>query len=132
MVKEKEGGSGCRILECRHSFSPFGEIINCLDDVFVVTSGGRATFHKVNGPFPKRASCDDRMEGSGRSSRLGGEMLAIGTVFDYFNAITEERRPKIPGAHDFLGGGKAGKVAPTSIAWQALRNCSASACVRQR
>ena len=71
------------------------------------------TFHKVNGPFAKRASCDDMMEGSGRSSRLGGKMLAIGIVFDRFNAITEERRPKIPSTHDFLGSGEAGEVATT-------------------
>ena len=43
-------------------------------------------------------------------------MLAIGTVFDCFNAITEERRPKIPSTHDFLGGGEAEEVATTSAA----------------
>ena len=114
MVKEKEGCGGCRIIECWHSFGPFSEIVNFHDDIFVVTSRRRSTFHKVNGPFTKRISCDDRMEGSGRSSRLGGEMLAIGTVFDYFNAITKERRPKISSTYDFLGGGETGEVATTS------------------
>ena len=70
--------------------------------------------HKVDGPFTEGTSCDDRMEGRGRISRLRGEMLEIGTVFDYFNAITEERRLKIPNTHDFLGGGEAGEVATTS------------------
>ena len=116
MVKGKEGCSGCCIVECWHSFGPFSEIVNHHDYIFVVTSRWRLTFHKVNGPFAKRASCDDRMEGSGRSSRLGGEMLAIGTVFDCFNAIIEERRPKIPNAHDFLGSSRTEEVATTSTA----------------
>ena len=131
MVKEKEGCGGCRIVECWHSFGPFSEIVNCHDDIFVVTNRWRSTFHKVNGPFTKRTSYDDRMDGSGRSSCLGGEMLAIGTVFDGFNAITEERRPKIPSAHDFLGGGEAGEVATTSTAMTGIEDL-ASACVRQR
>ena len=96
MVKEKEGCSGCRIVEHRHSFSPFSEIVNRYDDIFVVTSRWWSTFHKVDDPFTKRTSCDDRVERRGRSSRLGGEMLAIGTVFDYFNAITEEEGQKYP------------------------------------
>ena len=54
------------------------------------------------------------MEGSWGSSRLRGKMLAIGTVFDYLNAITKERRPKIPSAHDFLGSSKTGEVATAS------------------
>ena len=56
------------------------------------------------------------MEGSWGSSRLRGEMLAIGTVFDCFNAITEEGRPEIPSAHDFLGSSKTREVATVSAA----------------
>ena len=122
MVKEKYGCSGCCIVECWHSFGPFSEIVNRHYDIFYVTSGWRSTFHKVNGPFTKRTSCDDRMEGSERSSRLGGEMLAMGTMFEYFNAITEERRPKIPSTHDFLGGGEAGEVATTSAAMTGIED----------
>ena len=80
----------------------------------MVTSGWRATLHKVDGPFTKGTSCDDRMEGSWGSSRLRGEMLAIGTVFDCFNAIAEERRPKIPSAHNFLGSSTTREVVATS------------------
>ena len=54
------------------------------------------------------------MEGRWGSSRLRGEMLAIGIVFDCLNAITEEGRPKIPSAHEFLGGSKTGEVATAS------------------
>lgn len=43
-------------------------------------------------------------------------MLAIRIVFDCFNAIAEERRPKIPSAHNFLGGAEAEEVAATSAA----------------
>ena len=122
MVKEKEGYSGCCIVKRWHSFGPFSEIVNRHDDIFVVTSRWRSKFHKVDGSFTKRTSCDNMMERRGRSSHLGGEILAIGTVFDCFNAITEERRPKKPSPHDFLGGSEAGEVATTSTAMTGIED----------
>ena len=116
MVKEKEGCGSCSVVKCWHSLDPFCEIVDRHDDIFMVTSGWRATLHKFDGPFTKGTSCDDRMEGSRGSSRLRGKMLVIGTVFDCLNAITEEGRPKIPSAHDFLGGSNTGEVATTSAA----------------
>ena len=62
------------------------------------------------------------MEGSWGSSRLRGEMLAIGTVFDCFNAITEEGRPEIPNAHDFLGSSKTGEMATASAAMAGIED----------
>ena len=62
------------------------------------------------------------MERSWGSSRLRGEMLAIGTVFDCLNAITKERRPKIPSAHDFLGSSKTGEVATASAAMAGIKD----------
>ena len=62
------------------------------------------------------------MEGSQRGSCLRGKMLAIGTVFDCFNVIIEERRPKIPNAHDFLGSGKTRGVATTSAAMAGIED----------
>ena len=62
------------------------------------------------------------MEGSWGSSRLRGEMLAIGTVFDCLNAITKERRPKIPSTHDFLGSSKTGEVATASAAMAGIKD----------
>ena len=49
-------------------------------------------------------------------------MLAIGTVFDCLNAITEEGRPKIPSAHDFLGSSKTGEVATASAAMAGIED----------
>ena len=116
MVKEKEGGGSSRIVKCGHSLDPFGEIVNRHNDILMVTSGWRSTLHKVDGPFTKGTSCDDRMEGSLGSSCLRGKMLAIGTVFNCLNAITEEGRPKIPSAHDFLGSSETREVATASTA----------------
>ena len=62
------------------------------------------------------------MEGSWWSSRLRGEMLAIGTVFDCLNAITKERRPKIPSAHEFLGSDKTRDVDITSTAMTGIED----------
>ena len=114
VVKEKEGCGSCRVVKCWHSLGPFCEIVDRHNDIFMVTNGWRATLHKVDGPFTKGTSCDNRMEGSWGSLRLRGEMLAIGTVFDCLNAITEEGRPKIPSAHDFLGSRKTGEMATAS------------------
>ena len=48
--------------------------------------------------------------------------MAIGTVFDCFNAITEEGRPEIPSAHDFLGSSKTGEMATTSAAMAGIED----------
>ena len=48
--------------------------------------------------------------------------MAIGTVFDCLNAITEEGRPKIPSAHDFLGSSKTGEVATASSAMAGIKD----------
>ena len=56
MVKEKEGRGSCRVVECWHGLGQFGEIVDRHDDILVVTSGWRATLHKVNGPFTEGAS----------------------------------------------------------------------------
>ena len=49
-------------------------------------------------------------------------MLAIGTVFDCFNAITEEGRPEIPSAHDFLGSSKTREVSTASTAMAGIED----------
>ena len=122
MVKEKEGYGRCCVVERWHGLSPFGEMVNHYDDILMVTSGWGLTLHKFDGPFIEGTNCDNGMEGSRRSSRLRGEMLEIGTVFDLFNTITEERRPKIPSTHDFLGGGEAREVATTSAAMAGIED----------
>ena len=88
----------------------------------MVISRWRSTLHEVNGPFTERTSSENEMEGSGGSSCLRGKMLAIGTVFDCFNAINEERRPKIPSAHDFFGGSKTREVATTNTAMTSIED----------
>ena len=122
MVKEKEGCGSCRVVKCWHGLDPFCEIVDRHDDIFMITSGWRATLHKVDGPFTKGTSGNDRMEGSWWSSRLRGEMLATGTVFDCLDAIIEEGRPKIPDAHYFLGSSKTGEVATTSAAMAGIKD----------
>ena len=88
----------------------------------MVTNGWRSTLHKVDGPFIEGTSGDDWMEGSWGSSCLRGEMLAIGTVFDCLNAITKERRPKIPSAHEFLGSSKTREVTTASATMAGIKD----------
>ena len=62
------------------------------------------------------------MDGSWWSSRLRGEMLAIGTVFDCLNAISKEGRPKIPSAYDFMGSSETEEVATASAAMAGIKD----------
>ena len=55
MVKEKEGRGSCHVVESWHGLGPFGEIVDRHDDILMVTSGWRATLHKVDGPFTEGA-----------------------------------------------------------------------------
>ena len=42
------------IVEGGHSFSPFGEVIDGDNNVFVTIAGGGITSHKVDAPFTER------------------------------------------------------------------------------
>jgi hypothetical protein len=53
VVKEKTRCCVSDIVESRHSFDPFGEVINDDNNVFVTIAGGGITSHKVDAPFTK-------------------------------------------------------------------------------
>lgn len=59
MIKEEPDNSLDGVIECGHSFSPFCEVVDRNDNVFVVVIGGGATFHKVNAPLTKWANSND-------------------------------------------------------------------------
>jgi hypothetical protein len=70
MVKEESGCGVCHVVECWHSFNPFGEVVNDDYYVFMPIVGWGVASHEINTPFAKGACRDDWMEGSGWCSRF--------------------------------------------------------------
>jgi hypothetical protein len=87
VVKEKTRCSVSGVVESGHSFSPFGEVINGDNNVFVTVARGGITSHKVDAPFTKRARNNDRVKNSGGSSGFVGIELTLLTLFHDMNAI---------------------------------------------
>jgi hypothetical protein len=116
VVKEKMHCSVGGVVEDGHSFSPFGEVIDSDNNVFVAIVGGGITSHKVNAPFTKGACSDDWVKKSGGSLGFVGIELTLLTSFHGMNAIMKQGRPKVIGSDNLLRGGDTGKMAPTCAA----------------
>ena len=107
MVEEKTRCSVSGVVESGHSFSPFGEVIDSDNNVFVTIAGGGITRHKVNAPFTKGACSDDWVKKSGGSTSFVGIELTFLTSFYGMNAIMKQGRPKVTGSDDILSCGDA-------------------------
>jgi hypothetical protein len=116
VVEEKMHCSVNGVVEGGHSFSPFGEVINSDNNVFVTIAGGGITSHKVNAPFTKGACSDDRVKKSGGSPGFVGIELTLLTSFHGMNAIIKQGRPKVTGPDNLLSHGNTRKMAPTGTA----------------
>ena len=115
VVEEKMCCSVSGVVESGHGFSPFGEVIDSDNNVFVTIVGGGITSHKVDAPFTKRASSNDRVKKSGGSSGFVGIELTLLTSFHGMNAIMKQGRPKVTSPDNLLRGGDTEKMAP--IGW---------------
>jgi hypothetical protein len=115
MVEEKTCCSVSGVVEGGHSFSPFGEVIDSDNNVFVTISGGGITSHKVNAPFTKGACSNDKVKKSGGVGFVGIELTLL-TSFHGMNAIMKQGRPKVTGPDNILSDGDARKMAPTGTA----------------
>jgi hypothetical protein len=116
VVKEKTCCSVSGIVEGGHCFSPFGEVIDNDNNVFVTIAGGGITSHKVDAPLTKGVGGDDWMKKSGGSPGFVGIELTLLTSFHGMNAIMKQGRPKVTGPNNLLRGGDTGKMAPTCTA----------------
>ena len=116
MVKEKMRYSVSGVVEGGHSFSPFGEVIDSDNNVFVTIDGGGITSHKVNAPFAKGACSDDWVKKSGGSAGFVGIELTLLTSFHGMNAIMKQGRPKVTGPDNLLRGRDTRKMTPTCTA----------------
>jgi hypothetical protein len=72
VVEEKMCCSVSGVVEGGHGFSPFGEIIDCHDDVFVSIARWWGASHEVYSPFAKGASSNDWVEKSRSCSHFVG------------------------------------------------------------
>ena len=113
MVKEKTRCSVSGVVESRHSFCPFGEVIDCDNNVFVSIARGGMTSHEVDAPFTKRAGSNDKVKKSKGSSGFVGIELTLLTSFHDMNAIMKQGRPKVTGSDNLLRNGYTRKMAPT-------------------
>ena len=120
MVEEKMCCSVRSVVEGGHSFSPFGEVIDSNNNVFVTIAGGGITSHKVNAPFTKGACSNDRVKESGGSLGFVGIELTLLTSFHDMNTIMKQGRPKVSFPDNLLSRGDAQKMAPTGTAMEVV------------
>jgi hypothetical protein len=113
VVEEKTRCSVSGVVESGHSFSPFGEVIDGDNNVFVTIAGGGITSHKVDAPFTKGACSNDRVKKSGGSVGFVGIELTLLTTFYGMNAIMKQGRPKVTGPNNLLSSLYTRKMAPT-------------------
>jgi hypothetical protein len=113
VIKEKTRCRVSGVVESGHSFGPFGEVIHGENNVFVTIAGGGITSHKVDAPFAKRDSGNDRVKKSGGSSGFVGVELTLRTSFHDMNAIVKQGRPKVTGPDNLLSRGYTRKMPPT-------------------
>jgi hypothetical protein len=105
VVKEKMCCGVSGIIEGGHSFSPFGEVIDCDNNVFVTIDGGGITSHEVDAPFTKRASSDDWMKKSRWCSGFVGVKLTLLASFHGVNVIVKQGRPKVTYSDNLMSSG---------------------------
>jgi hypothetical protein len=122
VVKKKTRCGVSGIVEGGHSFHPFGEVINCDNNVFVVVAGGGITSHEVDAPFTKRVGSDDCMKKSRWCSGFVGVKLTLLAPFHGMNAIVKQGRPKVTCSDDLLSSGYSQKMAPTCIAMAVVQD----------
>jgi hypothetical protein len=116
MIKEKSRCSVNSVVEGGHSFSPFCEVIDDENNVFVSIARWGVTSHEVDGPFTKGACSNDWVEKSRWYSCFVGIKLTFIASLHGMNAIVKQCRPKITCSDDFLISGHPRKMAPTRAA----------------
>jgi hypothetical protein len=113
VIKEKMRCSVSDVVEGGHSFSPFCEVIDYDNNVFVSIVGWGIISHEVDAPFTKGASNNDWVKKSRWCSCFVGVKLTFLASLHGMNAIVKHCRPKITCSDDFLSRGHSQKMAPT-------------------
>jgi len=59
MVEEELSSGDTVSIICGHCLGPFSEVVDCDDDIAMLPSRVRVTFHGINSPFRKWTNCND-------------------------------------------------------------------------
>jgi hypothetical protein len=89
VIKEKTCCSVSIVVEVGHGFSPFCEVIDCDNNVFVSSAGWGITNHEVDAPFTKGAYSNDWVDKSRWSSCFVGVKLTFLSSLHEMNAIVK-------------------------------------------
>jgi hypothetical protein len=113
VVKEKTCCGVSGIVKGGHNFCPFGEVIDCENNVFVSIVGGGITSDEVDSPFTKRVGIDDWMKKSRWCSGFVGIKLTLLALFHGVNAIVKQGSPKVTCSNNILSSGYSQKMPPS-------------------
>ena len=78
--------------------------------------------HEVYALFHKRANCYDRMELTWMGVLLGGKNLTWRAFLDHFNAIFQNRGPKVSCAQSFMGSSQPREMNTTSSSMEIIQD----------
>jgi hypothetical protein len=132
VIKEKMHCNVSNVVEGGHGFSPFCEVIDCENNVFVSIAEWGITSHEIDAPFTKGAYSNDWVEKSRWCSFFVGVKLTFLKSLHGINAIVKQCRPKITCSDDFLSNGHSRKMPPHASLWQSFKTLSASLIVKHR
>jgi hypothetical protein len=111
VIKEKTHCSVSGVVEGGHGFSPFCEVIDCDNNVFVSIAGWGVTIHEVDAPFTKGACSNDCVEKRRWCLCFVGIKMTFIALLYGMNAILKQCRPKVTCSDDFLSSGNSRKMA---------------------
>jgi hypothetical protein len=116
VIKEKMHCNVSGVVEGGHSFSPFCEVIDCDNNVFVSIVRWGVTSHEVDAPFTEGASSNDWVKKIRWCSCFVGVKLTFLTLLHGMDAIVKQCRTKITCSDDFLSSEHSQKMVPTCVA----------------
>jgi hypothetical protein len=122
VIKEKMHCSVSGVVEGRNGFSPFCEVIDYDNNVFVSIARWGVTSHEVDAPFTKGAYSNDWVEKRRWCSCFFGVKLTFIASLHDVNEIVKQCRPIVTCSDDFLSSGHPRKMAPSCTAMEVVQD----------
>jgi hypothetical protein len=122
VIKEKMCCSVSGVVEGRHGFSPFFEVIDCNNNVFVSITRWGVTSHEVNAPFTKGVCSNDWVVKIRWCSCFVGIKLTFIASLHGVNEIVKQCRPKVTCSDDFMSSGHPRNMAPARAAMAVVKD----------
>jgi hypothetical protein len=122
VINEKARCNVSNVVEGGHGFSPFGEVIDCDNNVFVAIAIWGVTSHEVNAPFTKGACSNNWVKKRGWCSCFVCVKLTFIASLHGMNEIMKQCRPKATCTDDFLSSGHHREMAPALVAMEIIQD----------